>query len=163
MYGRLGDTELSGGGADGGMVFCYVLRKPDGALLDVCVHFHHSRKVVVNYMSAAVPLMPASAYQPVAGLVFAGGADAADFGRQRAAAGLAGGDGGLFRGRGDGDGAKLAETRPSAGRGGAERAARRAAEPFLHVSLGKIAGQTAAKAGFAARFFVLRRGGNQLD
>ena len=58
MYGGLGDAELFGGGPDCRAVFGNVLREPDGALLDVSPHLHHSRKVVAYYMSRAARLIP---------------------------------------------------------------------------------------------------------
>lgn len=58
MYGGLGDAEFFGGGPDCRAVFGNVLREPDGALLDVSPHLHHSRKVVAYYMSRAARLIP---------------------------------------------------------------------------------------------------------
>ena len=52
VYGRLRDAKLLGRCAHGRTVFRYVLREPDGPLLDVSPHLHHSRHVVLNYMTA---------------------------------------------------------------------------------------------------------------
>ena len=42
MYGRLGDAELRGRGADRRFVFDYIHGQITGALFDICTHRHHS-------------------------------------------------------------------------------------------------------------------------
>ena len=42
MYGGFADPEALGGGADGGPVVYDEHRQVTGALLDICVHMHHS-------------------------------------------------------------------------------------------------------------------------
>lgn len=42
MYSAFGNSELFGGGSDGGFVFDDIFSQVTGALLYICVHIYHS-------------------------------------------------------------------------------------------------------------------------